>query len=194
MEMILAILIGIGLSASAGFRVFTPLLITSIASKASWVSLAEGFDWIGTTPALISFAIAMVVEICAYYIPFVDNFVKMIASPAAIIAGILLTASFVGDMDPFLTWSISIIAGGGIASVTQMATAAVRGTSTVTTGGMGNFIITIFEGISSAFIAILTILLPFFSIIFVAIILFIFIKIVKKMKARSNYRKSTQAN
>src|SRR5690625_4785279 len=143
--MVLAILIGVGLSASAGFRVFTPLLITSIASKVSWVTLAEGFDWIGSTPALISFAIAMVVEIGAYYIPIIDNFVKMIASPAAIIAGILLTASFIGDMDPFLTWSISIIAGGGVASVAQMTTAAIRGTSTITTGGMGNFIVSIFE-------------------------------------------------
>ena len=193
MEFILAVLIGIGLSASAGFRVFTPLLITSIASKISWVSLADGFDWIGSTPALVAFSIAMLVEIGAYYIPFVDNLIKMIATPAAIIAGSLLTASFIGDMEPFLTWSISIIAGGGVASATQLMTAAVRGTSTVTTGGMGNFLVTIFEGISAAVISVLTILLPFLSVIIIGIIVFVFIKIMKRIKSRG-YEKSMQAN
>jgi|SRR5690625_2350751 len=191
--MVLAILIGVGLSASAGFRVFTPLLVTSIASKASWVTLAEGFDWIGSTPALIAFAIAMIVEICAYYLPVVDNFVKLLATPAAVIAGTMLTASFIGEMDPFLTWSISIIAGGGVSTFTQITTTAIRGTSTMATGGIANFLVTIFEGISAALIAILTILLPFLSVIFIGGIVFLFIKIIKKIKAGSN-QKEVKAN
>jgi len=44
MEFVIAILIGIGLSATVGFRIFTPLLITSIAEKASLITLADGFD------------------------------------------------------------------------------------------------------------------------------------------------------
>ncbi len=170
MEAILAILIGIGLSASAGFRIFTPLLLTSIATKLSWVTLADGFDWISSTPALIAFSIALVVEIASYYIPVVDNFVKVISTPIAVVAGVILTASFVGDMDPFFGWGISIIAGGGTASITQLTSTAIRGTSTIVTGGIGNFFVSIFEGISAFVIAAGTILVPFLAIVFVGVI------------------------
>lgn len=183
-EMFIAVLIGIGLSASAGFRVFTPLLITSLATKTSWVTLATGFDWIGSTPALIAFSIATVIEICTYYIPFVDNIMKMIATPAAVIAGTLLTASFIGEMEPFLTWSIAIIAGGGVASVAQVTTTSIRGASTVTTGGFGNFIVSIGEGIMAIVMSILAIVMPFLVIIFIGILLFLFIRVIKWLRGR----------
>lgn len=184
LEFTLAILIGVGLSASAGFRVFTPLLITSIASYADWVHLAAGFDWIGTMPALLAFLVATLIEVFAYFIPFVDNLVKLMATPAAIIAGTLLMASFIGDMKPFMTWSISIIAGGGVATISQAATAAIRGTSTVVTGGIGNFFVSIVEGVSAIIIAVLSIVLPILSIVFVAIIIFTLIKLIRVLKSK----------
>src|SRR5699024_633317 len=185
----MAILIGIGLSASAGFRVFTRLLITSLAAKASWVTLSTNFEWISSTPALIAFAVATILEICIYYIPIVDSFMKTIATPVAVIAGTILTASFIADLDPFLTWSISVI-GGGVASVTQMTTLAVRGTSTVVTGGIGNILVSIVEGIIAFVMSVLTILLPFVVIIFVGIIFFIFIKGTHLLKRRKSVIKS----
>src|SRR5690625_2650476 len=142
----MAILIGIGLSATVGFRIFTPLLITSIAEKASMVTLAEGFSWIGSTPALIAFLVATILEICASYIPFIDQLLKTLSTPIAIIAGILLTASFVGSMDPLLTWSIAIIAGGSTATISQLTTTSIRGVSTVSTAGIGNIFVSIGEG------------------------------------------------
>jgi|SRR5690625_196295 len=182
----MAILIGIGLSASAGFRVFTPLLITSLAAKASWVTLSTNFEWISSTPALIAFSVATVLEICVYYIPVVDSFMKTIATPAAVIAGTILTASFIADLDPFLTWSISIIGGGGVASVSQLATLAVRGTSTIVTGGFGNVFVSVIEGMTAIVMSILTILLPFLAIIFVSMIFFTFIKGTHLLKRRKN--------
>lgn len=190
LEIFMAILIGIGLSASAGFRVFTPLLITSLAAKASWVTLSTNFEWISSTPALIAFAVATILEICIYYIPIVDSFMKTIATPVAVIAGTILTASFIADLDPFLTWSISVIGGGGVASVTQMTTLAVRGTSTVVTGGIGNILVSIVEGIIAFVMSVLTILLPFVVIIFVGIIFFIFIKGIHLLKRRKSVIKS----
>lgn len=133
------------------------------------LSASAGFDWIGTMPALLAFLVATLIEVFAYFIPFVDNIVKLMATPAAIIAGTLLMASFIGDMKPFMTWSIAIIAGGGVASISQAATTAIRGTSTVVTGGIGNFFVSIFEGVSAIVIAIFSILLPILSIIFVTV-------------------------
>lgn len=184
MEIMLAVLIGIGLAASAGFRVFTPMLVTSIFSKVGWVSLASSFDWVGSTPALIAFTVATVVEVGSYYIPVIDNVMKTIATPVAAIAGIILTASFVGDMDPLFSWSVAIIGGGGVATVSQLTTLAVRGVSTVTTAGVGNIFVSIAEGFTAVVMSILSIVLPIIVVFFVGILLIVFITVIRKVRAR----------
>ncbi|AQQ54020.1 DUF4126 domain-containing protein [Planococcus lenghuensis] len=129
MEAILAVIVGLALSATAGFRIFTPLLITGLFVRTEWVTLAEGFEWIGSTPALIAFGVATLLEIGVNYLPVLGTFLKMLATPAATVAGILLTASFIGDMDPFVSWSIAIIGGGGIATTAHATTSIVKGVS-----------------------------------------------------------------
>ena len=73
MESVLAVIVGLGLAASCGFRVFVPLLVTSAAAIAGYLELAEGFEWISTWTAFAAFAIAAFLEIAAYYIPWLDN-------------------------------------------------------------------------------------------------------------------------
>src|SRR5436309_7251833 len=102
METVLSLLIGIGLSAACGFRVFVPLLVVSVASHTGHLHLSSGFEWMGSDAALIAFAVATVLEVAAYYIPWLDNLLDTIASPAAVIAGTMVTASLVTDMSPFL--------------------------------------------------------------------------------------------
>src|ERR1051326_1467822 len=138
MEILLSVCIGIGLSAACGFRVFVPLLVMSIAAMSGHLTLAKGFDWIGSYPALIAFSIATFLEIGAYYIPWLDHFLDVLATPAAIIAGSIITASVVSGMSPFLKWSLAIIAGGGVAGTVQAATVLARGVSFAGTGGLGN--------------------------------------------------------
>lgn len=189
MEYIMAIFIGIGLSAAVGFRVFTPLLITSIAAKADFVTLVDSFSWIETTPALVAFAVATLFEIVSSYIPLVDQVMKMIATPAAITAGILLTAAFIGEMDPFLKWSIAIIAGGGTASISQLTTTAVRTASTAGTAGIVNPFISLLEGIMALFMSLLSLILPVLAVIGVIIlftILFFLLRWLRKRLPRKN--------
>ena len=64
-ETLLTVCLGIGLSAACGFRIFVPMLVLSIATRSGHVELATGFDWIGSTPALITFSVATVLEIGA---------------------------------------------------------------------------------------------------------------------------------
>src|SRR5215475_13958065 len=112
METLLSICIGIGLSAACGFRVFVPLLAMSIAALSGHLTLAQGFAWIGSYPTLIAFSVATCLEIAGYYIPWVDHLLDTIATPAAIIAGTIVTASMVTDVSPFLKWTLAVIAGG----------------------------------------------------------------------------------
>jgi hypothetical protein len=171
MENLLNVCLGLGLSAACGFRVFVPLLVMSLASLSGHLSLSQGFQWIGTYPALMVFGIASVIEIAAYYIPWVDNLLDSIAGPAAVVAGILVSASSIVHMDPLLKWALAIIAGGGIAAIFHGSTAFVRGASTALTGGVGNHAVATAEMGIAAGLSILAIALPLLSIIVIVVLL-----------------------
>jgi uncharacterized protein DUF4126 len=160
MHLALAICLGIGLSAACGFRVFVPLLGISAAAISGNVSLAPGFDWLGSWPAFACFLTATVLEIAAYYVPWIDNLLDTIATPVAVVAGTVVTASVITDMPPFLQWTLAVIAGGGTAGVIQSSTVALRGTSTVTTGGLANFLVATAELVASVCTTLLAFLLP----------------------------------
>jgi hypothetical protein len=142
-----AIMIGVALSATCGFRVFVPLLAVNIGTRAldadgqPLIELAGGFDWLSSDIALMVFLVATLFEIGGYYIPWIDNLLDTIASPASIVAGTVITASFVTGMDPWLQWLLGVIAGGGAAGAVQATTVVARAGSTVTTGGLGNPIV-----------------------------------------------------
>jgi len=157
---LLTVLIGIGLSAASGFRIFIPFLIISIASLTGNLTLADSFSWIGTYPALITFSLASLLEIGAYYIPWIDNLLDSIASPAAVAAGIILMGSVVVGMSPMLKWALTIIAGGGTAATIQAFTGVTRMTSSTTTGGIGNPVVSTAELGGSAVLSLLAIFIP----------------------------------
>jgi len=152
METFLSICVGVGLSAACGFRVFVPMLFLSIASLSGHVTLAQGFQWIGSYPALIAFSVATVLEITAYYVPWLDNLLDTISTPAAVIAGTIVTASVITDMSPFLRWTLAVIAGGSAAGLVQCTTVAARGVSTTLTGGLANPVVATGE-LAGSFIA-----------------------------------------
>jgi len=136
-ETVFAICLGIGLSAACGFRVFVPMLAAGVATKAGILTLGEDFSWISSIPALVTFAIATLLEIGAYYILWLDNLLDTVSSPAAVIAGTIATAAFLSktEMSPLLLWSVAIIAGGGSAGIVKGGAATIRAASTATTGG-----------------------------------------------------------
>ncbi|HPR64090.1 MAG TPA: DUF4126 domain-containing protein [Thermoanaerobaculia bacterium] len=160
MEASLSVLLAVGLSAACGFRVFVPLLVVSLAMKTGHLTLAPGFEWIGSWPALLAFGIATLLEIAAYFIPWLDNLLDTIATPAAIVAGIVVASSVIQDMDPFLKWTLAVIAGGGAAGMVQGWTTVTRAASTLTTGGAGNPIFSALETGGSILLSFLAILIP----------------------------------
>lgn len=182
MELLLSLFVGIGLSATSGFRLFIPFLIMSIASLAGQLELSSGFEWIGSYPALIAFAVAALIEILAYLFPIIDNLVSMISAPVAVVAGTLITASVIVDLDPLFTWSLATIAGGG-ASLTSKTTSTLMHTgSTTLSGGTANPVVSTLETIYSTVMAVLSVLVPVLAIIFFGIILWIGIRLLKRYK------------
>jgi hypothetical protein len=173
MDIVLGVCIGIGLSAACGFRVFVPLLVMSVASLSGHLVLSPGFAWIGSYPALIAFSVATGLEVAGYYIPWVDHLLDTIATPAAIIAGTIVTASMVAHVGPFLKWTLAVIAGGGAAGLMQGVTVATRGASTVTTGGLGNPLFATIELSAAVVLSVLAIVAPIAAAVLLVSILFL---------------------
>jgi hypothetical protein len=171
METFLSILVGIGLSAACGFRVFIPLLSISIASLSGHLTLSAGFEWMGTYPALAAFAVATVLEIAGYYIPWVDHLLDIVAAPAAIIAGIIAMSSSVAGVSPFLRWSLAIIAGGGVAGLFQALTGITRIASSSTTAGLGNPVVSTAEAAGATAFSAMALIIPVVGIAVLVIVL-----------------------
>jgi len=178
METLLGLIVGVGLSAACGFRVFVPLLGMSIAALSGYITLASDFAWIGTRTALLAFSVATILEIATYYVPWVDNVMDALMTPAAVVAGTIVTASMVGDISPFLKWSLAVIAGGGVSAIVQGGTVALRAGSSGTTGGLANPMVSTIEMIGSILVTILAIVLPILCLFAVVWICY---KIIHKM-------------
>jgi hypothetical protein len=142
----------------------------NLASLTGHLHLSSGFEWIGNPYASIVFGTATLVEVLAYFIPWLDHLLDLIASPAAIIAGIITTASMVMDVSPFLKWTLALIAGGGAAAIVQGATVAMRTKSSVLTAGTGNVFVSSLELVGSIITSLLAIIVPILCLVFIALL------------------------
>ena len=168
LEIILSLSLGLGLAAACGFRIFIPPLLMGVGSRFDLYDLEGSFIWVREDWAIAVFAIATLLEIGGYYVPWIDNLLDTIATPAAIIGGIFVTsASLEGDVDPSIQWILATIAGGSTAGIIQLGTVATRAVSTGTTGGLANPIVSTLEALAS----IICILLSFFLAIIIPFVL-----------------------
>ena len=165
----LSVFVGVGLAAACGFRIFVPLLVMSIAAVSGHLTLSPSFQWIGSYPALITFSVATALEIAAYYVPWLDNLLDSVATPAAVVAGTIVTASVVSGMSPYLQWTLAVIAGGGAAGLVQGATVLTRAASTTTTGGLANPVIATAEWGLSLLTSFLTLIVPVITVLALAV-------------------------
>lgn len=182
---IVSLCIGLGLSASCGFRVFVPLLAANVAALSGVIPLAENMAWLGSWTAFACLATATVVEIIAYYIPWVDNALDTIAAPAAMIAGTMLTAAVLTNVEPAWQWGLGIIVGGGSAGATQLGTTTLRLGSSVTTAGVANPFLATLEHILAAIGSLLALWIPIIMATFVLIFLCIFAWFARKKMTKS---------
>lgn len=175
-----SIALGIGLAAAVGFRVFIPLLVVSIGAYSGNLPLDANFAWLGSLSALAMLAVAATVEVLAYYIPAVDNLLDSITSPLALVAGTVVSAAVITDLPPLVKWSTAVIAGGGMAAMTQGLTALLRAKSTAFTGGIGNPVLSTMELGASAVVSVLALLAPLVALALVALFCWLAVRLAQR--------------
>ncbi|MEC7688128.1 MAG: DUF4126 domain-containing protein, partial [Candidatus Thermoplasmatota archaeon] len=173
-DILVASSLGLGLAAASGFRVFIPPFLYGLFLRLDMVPISIPMtgisEWMASDIGLIILGVAMIVEILGYYVPWIDNLLDTIASPAAIIAGVMMMSSTLSDTHPALQWGASIIAGGGVSGTVQIGTVATRAVSTATTGGLANPIVSTVEAGACIVCTILAILLPLIALLLVIIL------------------------
>ncbi|MDF4222514.1 DUF4126 domain-containing protein [Maribacter sp. M208] len=184
-DTVLSIFLGVGLAASVGFRVFLPLFALSLASYFGVWELNDNWQWIGSFVAVLTLGVATFLEIFAYFIPWFDNLLDSIAVPLAAIAGTAVMVSTVADLDPVITWSLAIIAGGGTATAIKGAGATGRLASTATTGGLANPVITTVETGTAAVVSVASIFAPILAAVLVIIILVVIFRIYRSLRPKA---------
>ena len=160
LDLPISIVLGVSLAAATGFRIFLPMLIVSIAGYSRHVPLDSSFAWLVTPSALTMLSVAALAEILAYYVPAVDNLLDTLATPAALVAGTIVSAAVMTDVPPMVKWTAAVIAGGGVAGLTQGVTALLRAKSTILTGGVGNMVLSTAELVGALLVSLLALAAP----------------------------------
>jgi len=183
-DLVLSIALGIGLAAAVGFRVFLPMLVMSVAAYSGHLTLSSGFAWLATAPALLMLSVAALLEILAYYVPGVDNLLDAISTPAALIAGTVVSAAVMTELPPIVKWTTAVIAGGGAAGLTQGFTALLRAKSTLTTAGLGNHLVATGEIGAALVLSLLSLAAPLLAVVLVALLSLLAVRAMRRMRRR----------
>ena len=184
-DLAISTVLGIALAAATGFRVFLPMLIVSSAAYAGHLQLDSSFAWLGTPSALTMLSVAALAEVLAYYVPVIDNLLDTLATPAALIAGTIVSAAVITDVPPMVKWTAAVIAGGGIAGLTQGLTGILRAHSTVLTGGLGNSVIATAELGGAVLISFLALVAPAAAVALVILFLLVAIRLLRRLFRRA---------
>lgn len=175
-EIAKAACLALGLSAACGFRTFLPLLALSAAARFKLFdfALSDSLAWIGSDVALLTLAVAAVVEFAGDKIPIVDNFLSIASTVTRPAAGMLAAGAAVSTNDPVVAGIAALIVGLPTAAAVHTISATGRVASTVQTGGIANPVLSVVEDVvSTAMIAIaflLPILVPLLLIAFAVLV------------------------
>ena len=153
---------------------FVPLLLTGLAARLGYIRLTSGMAWLDSDPALVALATATVLEIGAYYVPWLDHVLDAAATPAAITAGVIATAAVTPELPPLLRWTLAIVAGGGAAGMVHAGTALVRLQSSALTLGVGNPVVATGELAGAVILSGLALLAPLLAAaVGIAVLIFV---------------------
>jgi hypothetical protein len=161
---VLAVLLGLGLSASTGLNTFIPLLLLSGAARfhIAGVQLGQKFDWLSSDLGLTVLIVAAIAEIIADKFPAVDHFLDIVGTFIRPAAATVATASVLtgANVDPTIAAIVGFVVGTPTSLAFHTVKAGTRLASSATTLGCANPVLSLIEDVFSAVFSVLAIFLP----------------------------------
>lgn len=159
-----AFLTGLGLAAPAGLNAYLPLLIVALAHRfTGGIELDSPYDLVSSNWGIALLVLLLTIEIVVDKVPGLDHLNDLINSairpPAG--AALMMAATADTELNPVIALLIGLICAGAVHAFK----AAVRPAITITTGGMGNSIVSVGEDVLAAITAIIAIAAPFLVIV-----------------------------
>jgi hypothetical protein len=185
-DALIGFFVGLALSAAAGFRVFVPLLLTGSAARLGYLELTTDMAWLASDAALVALATATVLEVSAYYVPWLDNLLDTVATPTAVVAGVIAWAAVTPELSPLLRWTLAVVAGGGAAGIVQSGTTLLRLHSSAFTAGLGNPVVATGELAGSVSLSVLAVLAPVLAAVLVLLVLVGLVGFYRRATSRRN--------
>lgn len=187
---ILPALLGLGLASATGLRTFLPMLMLAVAAKFELfgVRLIDQMDWLVSWPAIAALATATVAEFAGDKIPAVDHALNAVGYVIRPVAGAVAAGSVFWAVDPTAAAIAGIIVGAPAALAFNAAQTGARVTSTATTGGLGNPVVSFIEDV----LAFLTVVLAFLAPIIVPVVLIVLAILVFRLARRIRDRNDPQ--
>ncbi len=182
---VLPALLGLGLASATGLRTFLPLLMLSLAARFDLfgVRLLEQMDWLGSTPAIAALAIATLVEFASDKIPAVDHALNAVGYITRPVAGAIAAGSVFWGVDPTTAAVAGLIVGAPAALAFNSASTATRVTSTATTGGIANPVVSFIEDVLAFFTVIIAFVAPVLIPIALVILAVLLFRLARRIRA-----------
>jgi hypothetical protein len=189
---VLPALLGLGLASATGFRTFLPLLMLAVAAKFELfgIRLNEHFAWLGSTTAIGALGLAATAEFLGDKIPVVDHALNAVGWITRPLAAALAAGGLFWALDP----TAAAIAGLIVGAPTALAFTGVQGgarlTSTATTGGVLNPLVSLAEDV----LTVVTVILTFLAPILVPILLIVLMVVVFRLGRRVQRARARMAS
>lgn len=179
---VLPALLGLGLASATGLRTFLPLLMLAVAAKFELfgIRLLDQMDWLASWPAISALAIAAVAEFAGDKIPAVDHALNAVGYITRPLAGAVAAGSVFWGVDPTTAAVAGLIVGAPAALAFNAAQTGARVTSTATTGGLGNPVVSLIEDV----LAFVTVILAFLAPIVIPVVLIVLAVVVFRLARR----------
>ncbi len=184
LSLALALCMGIALSAACGLRVFLPLLLLALASRWAGVELADDMQWLYSDTALICLAVATLLELLGYYIPWVDNALDALQTPLSLVAGVMVMGGLLGNQPDWLQWSVAAMGGAGAAGMVKTLSSALRLGSTATTGGLGNGLFATLENVLAVVGSLMALFAPVLALLGLLLLVWAAMRVLRWFRRR----------
>lgn len=160
-----SVLTGLGLAPSAGLNAYIPLLALALADRfTDQITLQRPYDFLSSTGGIVILLLLLTIEIIADKIPGVDHANDLIQSairPAAGAISMMAVTNSDRALNPVVAMIAGLLLAGGVHGVKATARPAI----TVSTGGVGNPVISMLEDAIAAITSVAAILVPLLAIV-----------------------------
>lgn len=183
---ILPALLGLGLASATGLRTFLPLLMLALAARFGLfgIHLNEQMHWLADWPAIAALGVAAVVEFAGDKIPVVDHGLNVLGAFTRPVAGAVAAGSVFAGLDPATAAIAGLIVGAPTAFAFNAAQGGARLTSTATTGGIGNPILSLIEDVLSFLTVMLAFVLPILVPVLMIVLAVLLFRLAKRLRQR----------